>query len=134
MSLLRQSLVWIACGAAVCAQARANDLGAAQAQPPRTSAAKVKPLKPPKLAPSRADGLGGVKFSDPYAPPDGTRQAKTGELPVAPKPAPTEPKGGVSITYKWHATNEPTDPYWHVRNSGPDAPGSTFLGGLKLGF
>jgi hypothetical protein len=41
----------------------------------------------------------------------------------------------VSFTYKWHATNEPVDPYWHVRNApGADAPGSSFLGGLKLGF
>ena len=45
-----------------------------------------------------------------------------------------DPKGGVSFTYKWHATNEPVDPYWHVRDPGPDTPGSTFLGGLKLGF
>ena len=116
MSLLRLSLVWIVCGAAACAQARADDLTAALPEPPRPSAAKVKPLKPHKLAPSRADGLDGVKFSNPYAPPEGTTQAKTSEFPIAPRPALTEPQGGLSI---------------FSGKAGPDDP---MTGGFKLRF
>jgi hypothetical protein len=41
----------------------------------------------------------------------------------------------VSFTYKWHATPQPTDPFWNAHDEyGSDGPGSTFLGGLKLGF
>jgi hypothetical protein len=116
MSLLRQGLVWIVCFAVTITLARANDLTVAQPQPPRTSAAKIKPLKPHKLAPSPADGLGGVKFSNPYAPPEGTTQAKTVAFPIAPRPVLTEPKGGLSIT---------------AGMAGPDDP---MTGGLKFGF
>jgi hypothetical protein len=41
----------------------------------------------------------------------------------------------MSIGLKWHATNEPVDPYDSVRHtSGPDGPGDTLEGGIKLGF
>lgn len=98
MSLLRLSLVWIACGAAVFAQARADDLTAQQPQPPRTS--KARAPKPAKLAPSRANDLSSIKFSNPYAPPEGTTVVKKSQLPAAPHPypEPTEPKGGLSLT------------------------------------
>jgi hypothetical protein len=132
MSLFRLGLVSIACGAAAFAQAHADDLTDQLPQPPRTS--KAKALKPAKPAPSQADDLGGVKFSNPYAPPEGAGKATGGDFSAARRAAPVDPKGGVSFTYKWHATNEPVDPYWHVRDPGPDAPGSSFLGGLKLGF
>jgi hypothetical protein len=98
MSLSRLSLVSIACSAAVFAQARADDLTAQLPQPPRTS--KAKALKPAKLAPSQADDLGSIKFSNPYAPPEGATVVKKSQLPAAPYPypAPTEPKGGLSLT------------------------------------
>jgi hypothetical protein len=41
----------------------------------------------------------------------------------------------VSLTYKWKASNDPVDPYWNMRSApGSEAPGDSFLGGLKLGF
>jgi hypothetical protein len=116
MSLLCRCLVWIVCSAAACTLARANDLTAVQPQPPRTSATKIKPLKPHKLAPSPAGGLAGVKFSNPYAPPEGTKQVNTVAFPIAPRPVLTEPKGGLSIT---------------AGQAGPDDP---MTGGLKFGF
>jgi hypothetical protein len=98
MSLLRLGLVSIACGAAVFAQARADDVTDQPPQPPRTS--KAKAPKPAKLAPSQANGLAGINFSNPYAPPEGATIAKKSQLPAAPYsyPAPTEPKGGLSLT------------------------------------
>jgi hypothetical protein len=113
MSFLRLSFVWIVCGAAVCTQARADDLTAAKPEHPRTSAAKVRPHK---LAPSQPDGLSGVKFSNPYASPEGTTQTKRSEFLVAPYPTPTEPKGGLSIT---------------AGRAGPD---DLYTGGFKLRF
>jgi hypothetical protein len=94
--------------------------------------ANAKPVKPPA---TKGQPLGDIPFSNPYAPPVGAGIAAGGGF-AAPQPAaPVDPQGGVSFTYKWHATSEPTDPYWHVRNEyGPDGPGDTFLGGLKLGF
>jgi hypothetical protein len=136
MKLQRQGLLWIVCGAAASAQALANDLAAQQQPPPMSAAkAKAKPLKPAKLGPSQADGLG-AKFSNPYAPPEGARKATGANFPAAKTAAPVDPKGGVSFTYKWRASNEPFDPYWQLRPSeyGADGPGNTFLGGLKLGF
>jgi hypothetical protein len=136
MKLLCQGLVWIVCGAVASAQALADDL-AAQQRPRPTSApkAKAKPLKPAKVGPSQARGLG-AKFSNPYAPPEGAGKATGANFPAAKTAAPVNAKGGVSFTHKWHATSEPVDPYWQLRNNeyGPDGPGNTFLGGLKLGF
>ena len=99
MSLLRQSLVVIVCSAAACTEARADDstvlqrnllLGGALGEGQSRS-------EPHKLAPSQADGLDGVKFSNPYAPPEGTTQVKRSAFPAAPYRPPTEPKGGLSI-------------------------------------
>jgi hypothetical protein len=130
MSLLRQSVVWAACTAAVCAQARADDV-APQPKPAHASKAKPKPAAQPRPQP---DGLSEIQFSNPYALPEGTAGTKAADFPAA-RLAPTEPKGDVSFSYKWHATNEPVDLYNAVRHSaGPDGPGDTFMGGLKLGF
>jgi hypothetical protein len=98
MGLLRLGLVSIACGAAVFAEARADDLTDQLPQPPRTS--KAKALKPAKPAPSQANALSGIKFSDPYAPPEGATVVKKSQRPAAlyPYPTPTEPKGGLSLT------------------------------------
>jgi hypothetical protein len=112
MNILRLGFVWIVCGAA-CTQARADDLTAAKPEHPRASAAKVRAHKP---APSGTVGLEDVKFSDPYAPPEGATQAKRRGFLVTPHPAPTEPQGGWSIT---------------AGKSGPDGP---YTGGLKLRF
>jgi hypothetical protein len=98
MSLSRLSLVSIACGAAVFAQARADDLTTQLPQPPLTS--KAKAPKAAKLAPSQAGDLSGIKFSNPYAPPEGATVVKKSQLPAASYsyPAPTQPKGGLSLT------------------------------------
>jgi hypothetical protein len=115
-------------------EAAADDLPATQpnsAPPP--PAAKSKIAKPPATG---GQGLGDIQFSNPYAPPVGAGQATGANFPAAQRATPVDPKSGMSLTYKWHANNEPVDPYWHVRSNeyGPDGPGSTFLGGLKLGF
>jgi hypothetical protein len=124
------SLIGVICAVAPI-QAIADDLSAAApiAPPP---AAKMKVVKPPA---TQGQSLSDIQFSNPYAPPVGAGKATGPDFPAPRSAAPVDPKGGVSFTYKWHATNEPLDPYWHLRNSpGADAPGSKFLGGLKLGF
>jgi hypothetical protein len=125
------SLIGVICVVAPM-QAIADDLSAAPAIAPPPPAAKSKVGKPPA---TQGQNLGDIQFSNPYAPPVGAGKATGAGLPAPRSAAPVDPKGGVSFTYKWHATNEPVDPYWHLRNSpGADAPGSKFLGGLKLGF
>jgi hypothetical protein len=112
------------------AQANADDPAASKAAHARKPA-KTRAITP--AAPSQ-DGLG-VKFSNPYAPPEGTAQPKGPEFPAAQRAASTDPKGGVSFTAKWKATDGPIDPFWNIRGSpGQEAPGDSFLGGLKLGF
>jgi hypothetical protein len=100
--------------------------------PHKPAAAKARVARPPAM---KGQTVGDMPFSNPYPPPVGAGNGAGGEFPAAKTTAPIDPKGGVSFIYKWRASNEPTDPYWHVRNEyGPDGPGSTFLGGLKLGF
>jgi hypothetical protein len=113
--------------------ASANDVPAA---PPKTAsphAVKTKTIKPPA---TQGQTLGDIPFSNPYAPPVGAGKGAAGDFAPAHAAAPVEPKGGLALTYKWHASSEPTDPFWNIRNDeyGPDGPGSKFLGGLKLGF
>ena len=131
MSRVRLILVGVICVVAPML-ARADDQSAA---PPKTVAphtAKAKAAKPPA---TKGETLGAIPFSNPYAPPVGAGKGTGGDFPAAHAAAPVDPKGGVSFTYKWHATPQPTDPFWNVHNEyGPDGPGSTFLGGLKLGF
>jgi hypothetical protein len=113
--------------------ASADDLPTAPPKTASSRAVKTKIVEPPA---TKRQTLGSIPFSDPYAPPIGTGKAAGGGLPAAKATAPVYPKGGLSFTYKWHATNDPTDPYWNIRNNEyrSDGPGSTFLGGLKLGF
>jgi hypothetical protein len=130
------SRIWLSWVGVICViapmQAAADDLPAAPLKPVKLRAAKPKAGKPPA---TQDRSLSGIPFSNPYAPPVGAGKATGGEFPAAKTGAPVDPKGGVSFTYKWHATPQPTDPFWNVRNEyGPDGPGSTFLGGLKLGF
>ena len=114
-------------------QAIADDLSAAPPTAPPPLAAKSKVVKPPA---THGQSLSDIQISNPYAPPVGAGKATGADFPAPKRAAPVDPKGGVSFTYKWHASNEPFDPYWQLRNSeyGPDGPGGTFLGGLKLGF
>jgi len=128
--------VWLSLLGAVCvfaaAGALADELNPTQPKPALPQAPKSKIVKP---AQSTNSGLADVPFSNPYAPPVGAGKSAGAEFPAAQRGAPVDPKGGMSFTYKWRATNEPFDPYWQVRkSSGPDAPGNTFMGGLKLGF
>jgi hypothetical protein len=114
-------------------QATADDLPATQPNAAPPPAAKSKIVKPPA---TEGQSLGDIQFSNPYAPPVGTGKATGANFPAAKTAPAVDPKGGMSFTYKWHATNEPFDPYWQLRNNeyGPNGPGNTFLGGLKLGF
>jgi hypothetical protein len=110
------------------AQANADDIAASKAASARKPAKAIKP------AARTGDELG-VKFSNPYAPPEGTAQPKDPEFPAAQSATPADPTGGVSFTAKWKATDGPIDPFWNIRNApGQEAPGDSFLGGLKLGF
>ena len=63
MSLSRLSLVSIACGAAVFAQARADDLTTQLPPPPRTS--KAKAVKPAKVTPSRSRRASAASILEP---------------------------------------------------------------------
>jgi hypothetical protein len=125
------SLIGAMCVAAPM-QAAADDLPATQPNAAPPPAANSKIVKPPA---TESQGLGDIQFSNPYAPPVGAGKATRPNLPAAQTETPVDPKGGMSFTYKWHASNAPVDPYWDIRNEyGPEGPGSKFLGGLKLGF
>jgi hypothetical protein len=114
------------------AQVAAEDLTPRPPTPSPPHAAKGKTVKPPQ---SRGSGLVDVPFSDPYAPPVGAGAGAGPEFPAAHRAAPVDPKGDLSLTYKWKANNDPVDPYWNIRSApGSEAPGDSFLGGLKLGF
>jgi hypothetical protein len=65
---------------------------------------------------SRSGGLGGVDFSNPYAPPVGTRKPAIAQFPVIPRDDPIEPQGGMSLT------------------AGRDSPDEPMTGGLKFRF
>jgi hypothetical protein len=60
--------------------------------------------------------LGGVKFSDPYAPPVGTGKRAIARFPAMPTDGAVEPQGRVSFT------------------AGRDSPDEPLTGGLKLSF
>jgi hypothetical protein len=113
-------------------QAAADDLAPAPIKPGPHHAAKGKTVK---RAQSQSSGLADTPFSNPYAPPVGASKNAGVEFPAAQTAAPTYPKGNLSLTYKWKASNDPVDPYWDMRSApGSEAPGDSFLGGVKLGF
>jgi hypothetical protein len=113
-------------------QAAAEDLATTQSKHGPPHAAKSKTVKPPQ---SRGSGLADIPFSNPYAPPIGAGAGPGPEFPAAHRPAPVDPKGDLSLTYKWKGSNDPVDPFWNIRSApGSEAPGDSFMGGLKLGF
>jgi hypothetical protein len=103
----------IACLSAVaCTPASAESLSSDPLKAPRPHAAKAK--RPSALKSASLDDS--VRFSDPYAPPEGTTVVrKSGGLPGYSYRIPTEPQGGLSISM------------------GQDQGGHT-TGGLKWGF
>jgi hypothetical protein len=113
-------------------QAAAGDIAPTQ---PKAAAAHPAGSRTVKPAQSQGSGLAGIPFSNPYAPPVGAGKSAGAEFPVGQRAAPADPKGHLSLTYKWKANNDPVDPYWNIRSApGSEAPGDSFLGGLKLGF
>jgi hypothetical protein len=113
-------------------QAAADDLTHAPPKSAPPHAAKSKTIKPARPLGS---GLADVPFSNPYAPPVGAGKSAGAEFPAARSAAPVDPKGDLSLTYKWKGSNGPVDPFWNIRSApGSEAPGDSFMGGLKLGF
>ena len=86
----------IACLSAVAwTQASAETLSSDQAKTHRPHATKVKHL----ASVSRATSLNNeIRFSDPYAPPEGTTIVKKSGLPGYSYPVPKDPQGGLSIS------------------------------------
>jgi hypothetical protein len=115
-----------------------RDAGGGGRSRPRAAQARASPCgeeQTVKRAQSQSSGLADIPFSNPYAPPVGARENAGEEFPAAQRAAPTDPKGNLSLTYKWKASNDPVDPYWDMRSApGSEAPGDSFLGGVKLGF
>jgi hypothetical protein len=109
---MNRLLLMIACLSAVAwTQASAENVSPDPLKTPRPHVAKAKHSTPQKSA-----SLDAVRFSDPYAPPEGTTVVrKSAGLPGYSYRIPTEPKGGLSISM------------------GQDQGGHT-TGGLKWGF
>ena len=87
----------IACLSAVAwTQASAETLSSGPSKAPRTHAAKAKHLASVSAATSLNNE---IRFSDPYAPPEGTTIVKKSGLPGYSYPVPKDPQGGgLSIT------------------------------------
>jgi len=96
---------------AVAATAEAETLSVGRLKPARPHAAKTA-----EPAASKSAGLGGVAFSDPYAPPVGVQKTVSARFPEIRTDSPVEPKGGISLS------------------AGQDAPDEPFTGGLKFRF
>ena len=114
MNCLSLSIACLA-GAFTWTQASAEMRSADPVKPVRSHAPKVK--RPPITRSASLDdtSLNEVRFSDPYAPPEGTTIVKRSGLPGYSYPVPKEPRGGLSISM------------------GQDQGGHT-TGGLKWGF
>ena len=93
-------------------QASAQNLSSDPLKSARPHAAAAKTGHP---AASKSASVNDVRFSNPYAPPEGTAIVRGTDFPANPYPTPTEPKGGLSIT------------------AGQDGDGN-YTGGLKWGF
>ena len=108
MKRLCLTMVALVCAAAGTAKAESPSV-----KPARPHAAKTATVE---AAASKSAGLGGISFSDPYAPPVGVRKTTISQFPAIPKDAPVEPHGGLSFT------------------AGRDSPDAPFTGGLKFRF
>ena len=102
----------VACLSAFALPALADNLSSDPLKSPRPHAAKARRMAAQKSASLDAS----VRFSDPYAPPEGTTVVRKSEGPPGYSyRIPTDPKGGLSISM------------------GQDQGGHT-TGGLKWGF
>jgi hypothetical protein len=96
----------IACLASAVAltQASAKDLSADPARSARPHAAKARHPFATKSASADDASLNDIRFSNPYAPPEGATVikgamvARKGDFPGYPYPAPKEPQAGLSIS------------------------------------
>ncbi len=107
-------------GVCACTSGAAAADGAAPAAPSKPARHHVK--SPARKSTAGLDAPGDL------------RQAKAGDAFAPARSLPADPKGDLSFTYKWRASNAPNDPYEHVRELTPGGPGDAFMGGLKLGF
>jgi hypothetical protein len=71
---------------------------------PTKSAARLHAAKPKHLAATKSASANDIRFSNPYAPPQGATVVRRSDLvnksdfPVYPYPTPTEPQAGLSIS------------------------------------
>jgi len=94
------------------AAANAEDSTVAHSKAVRAHAIKATTVKV-----AASNGLSGVNFSDPYAPPVGAQKAPVPRFPTLRSEAPANPPGGgFSLT------------------AGRDSPDAPFTGGLKFRF
>ncbi len=135
--LLRSTPIAIAAAILAAAAASGEDMSGASSTRAAVPAKAHRQGGAPKEAPANSTGLGmdHIQFSQPNASPIGAQK------PAHPAPlsrtggASSEAQGGVSLDFKWRATNEKVDPYDAVRHtSGPEGPGDAVQGGIKLGF
>jgi hypothetical protein len=137
MALRSMRVVAIAVTAFVATAAVADDLGNASGQSAAPAAKPQPGMKKPKNSALDAAhvGLDQIQFSQPNASPLApTKNIKAAPLP-RPGAAPSEPRGGVSLDFKWRASNDKVDPFDAVRHSsGPNSPGDAVQGGVKIGF
>jgi hypothetical protein len=94
-------------------QAWAEELSSVPPSSAKPYAAKAKRVKPAAL---KAERLGDISFSDPYAAPVGSGKVKGAEFPATERAPPADPQDGFSFT------------------AGRDAPDAPFTGGLKFRF
>jgi len=91
---MKRLCLTLAClaSAAIWTQASAENLSADPLRSPRLHAAKARHV------PLKSASRDGVRFSAPYAPPEGTTYVRQSAFPVDPYPAPIEPTARLSIS------------------------------------
>ena len=93
--------------------AEAQDLSVAQSKPAHHHTAKATTVQ---AAVSKSEGLGDIRFSDPYAPPVGAHTGTASQFPAVQSEQHAASQGGFSLT------------------AGRDSPDAPFTGGLKFRF
>jgi len=134
---LRSTLVAIAVIAVAATDAVADDLNDAAGQSARHATKPHHSVKKPKSpAPDAADGgFDQIQFSQPNASPLAPTKNARATSQSRQGPAPSDPGGGVSLDFKWRASNDKVDPFDAVRHtSGPNGQGDAVQGGVKIGF